>query len=124
MNTPKIKVAGEELTLNLSTNYFYKFFYQITGIDLVAHPTIPDAEGIKMFDYAAAFIAAGYKANCKIEGQEEKLTKETIEHLINSMELDEAGRIVVELVALMNADTKGDNDSSKKKATKTLKQVG
>lgn len=112
----KIQVANHELELNLKANYFYKFFLEITGVDLIENPVISDAKGIKSFDYAAAFIAAGHLAHSKVSGVEPKLTREQIEHEIGSMEIEKASTIVIELVTMMNG---GDpNPQAPKKGAK------
>jgi hypothetical protein len=119
MKQKQIKIQDVTLPINLGVNYFYKYFFEMTGVDLIANPKLEGAEGVKMFEYAAAFIAAGYKAECKITKTDELHTKDDIEHMINSMDLLDASKIVIELVNLMNG---GDpNPNAPKKGPKLTK---
>lgn len=100
----QITVDGLQLELNLSVNYFYRYFLQITGKDLLLDSRLDDATGVKAFDYAAAFIAAGHQAWAKVEKKDPKITHEQLDDRINSLPLDEAAKIVVEMVQMISGD--------------------
>ena len=106
------------MELNLSVNYFYKYFLQITGKDLLLDSRLEDASGVKAFDYAAAFIAAGHQAWAKVEKKEVRMTYDEVEEKINSMPLSEAGGIVIEMVQMVSrgADPNGKPQARKRKA--------
>jgi hypothetical protein len=109
-----ITIQGVELELNLKVVYFYKFFQQLTGKDLLVDSDLSDAKGVKSFDYAAAFIAAGHQAHSKIAGTAPKMTKDAIEFTISSIPMEEAALIVVNMVSLIN----GGGDPNGKAPTK------
>jgi hypothetical protein len=105
-----ITLSGQTLEINLRVVAFYKEFKSITGQDLLSNPLIEDATGLKIYDYAAAFIAAGHYAHCKVKALDPLLTKEQIQQVIEALDMTEASRIVVEVVSLF----KGDGDPNEK----------
>jgi hypothetical protein len=119
MNT-KIIIGKNQFSLNLSVNWFYKYFLEITGIDLLANPRLEDATGVKAFEYAAAFVAAGYQAQCKMDKTEVKFSKDQIEDMIMSLDPASAVGIVLQLTSEMG----GKNVEAPKKKGAAMKQVG
>jgi hypothetical protein len=111
-----VSIGELKLSLNLSVNWFYKYFLEITGIDLLANPRLEDATGVKSFEYAAAFVAAGYRAQCKMDKTEVKHTKEEIEDMIMSLDPVEAVGIVLQLTSEMGGKEKNAEAPKKKGA--------
>jgi hypothetical protein len=115
MNTV-IKIGEVSFNLNLTVNWFYKYFLEITGIDLLATPRLDDATGVKAFEYAAAFISAGYQAQCKLDKTEVKYSKDVIEDMIMSLDAAKATEIVLQLVSEISPKEKNAEAPKKKGA--------
>jgi hypothetical protein len=118
----KITIGEVDFNLNLTVNWFYKYFLEITGIDLLANPRLEDATGVKAFEYAAAFVAAGYQANCRMNKTEVKHTKEAIEEMIMSLDPVQAVGIVLQLTTEMGGKEK--NVEAPKKKGAAASRVG
>jgi aldehyde:ferredoxin oxidoreductase len=83
-----LSIGGQEVVCNFGVNYYYLFFNEITGIDMLV-------EGLKgigttqMFKIIPAIYCAGYMAECRLKKEDPKFTKDDFEHHVLSM--DEAG---------------------------------
>jgi hypothetical protein len=115
----KINIGEVEFNLNLTVNWFYKYFLEITGTDLLANPRLEDATGVKAFEYAAAFVAAGYQAECRMNKTEVKFSKETIEDMIMSLDPVQAVGIVLQLTSEMGGKEEKNAEAPKMKGAKS-----
>jgi hypothetical protein len=84
----KLSVAGQEVVCNFGVNYFYKHFYEITGVDMLVDG-LKGIETTKMFEVVPHIYFAGYKAECSVSKTDSQLNKDDFEHHVLSM--DEAG---------------------------------
>ena len=113
-----ITIGEVKFSLNLSVNWFYKYFLEITGIDLLANPRLEDATGVKSFEYAAAFVAAGYQPQCRMDKSEVKYSKDQIEEMIMSLDPVQAVGIVLQLTTEMGGSEKNAEAPKRKGALK------
>lgn len=94
-------VAGREYPVNFGINYYYKFFLEATGIDLIEKGILSLNEAsIKSFDYTAGFLYAGHKAHCKMVKKDCTLTYEDALDIVMCLSEPEASALFLECFAL------------------------
>lgn len=99
-----ISIGGDDITLNLGVNYFYKYFKEATGIDLIKEGIV-DIQSVKIFDYTIGFIYAGYAAECKMNALPIVHKPETVEDWVMRMNDTEATEILLKCSAAMSGKT-------------------
>lgn len=113
MKKTNIQLAGKELTLNFGANYFVKYFYDSTGIDLIESAEVTFSGDIKKYEdwerfmkVICGFIYAGLMCDAKLTKYEPALNYDEISDAVYSMSSDEAGKLFAEV---MKAFTPGEN---------------
>lgn len=99
-----LNVSGKTIHVNFGVNYFYKYFLEATGVDLIASGLI-DTQSVKIFDYLAGFLYAGNKAHCSLTDQRFDLSKEKVEKMVYSMDEKGATELLTECLATMAGTT-------------------
>jgi hypothetical protein len=81
-----ISIEGNEVVLNFGVNWFFEFYKNDSGHDLVKDPemSLLDLGSIDLFKYLQSMVWAGYQANCKITKEPLKLTREQVQDLVMS----------------------------------------
>lgn len=80
-----LRIGDKEVILNLGVNYFYKYFKEVTDIDLFANPYL-DVMSIKLIEYTKGYIMAGHKAHCSVSWSSEVITLEELDHFLMSQD--------------------------------------
>lgn len=115
-----LNISGRIVPVNFGINYFYKYFLEATGIDLIAQGLI-DVNTVKVFDYTAGFIYAGHKAHCSLKKTECNISSEDAMDMIYSMSEKDATEMLTECLALMAGKTV---DELKNGTTQAAKRSG
>lgn len=79
----KLSIAGQEVTCNWGSNWYYEHFWQITGVDMLVEG-LKGIETTKMFRIIPAVYYAGYLTDCSVKKEEPKLKKEDFEYHVLS----------------------------------------
>jgi hypothetical protein len=104
----KLVVGEQEVTCNFGVNYFYKHFQEASGIDMLVDG-LKGIQTTKIFDVLPAIYFAGYKAECSINMQEVKLTKDQFEHHVLSADESTAGQMLKDyLSAIKPVESEGE----------------
>lgn len=115
----KISIQDVELPINLGVNYFYKYYLEYTGHDLLKTPQLvenpEDLEGLKAFELASNLISAGHRAAASLNRMEPTFSRDDIEHMINSLTGVEAVGLFYKLMSVINADKDPNGEAPKKK---------
>jgi hypothetical protein len=121
--TNKVKTLslnGKDVVVNFGINYFYRYFLEATGVDLIANGLV-DIGTVKVFDYLAAFIYAGHKAECSFNRQKCELPFEDCQHEVLSMSEVEATKLLTECFTLLSGKTEDEEKNVKAQAGRKVK---
>lgn len=111
MKKTQVTISGKQITLNLGVNYFYKFFLEATGIDLIKEGLV-EVQSVRIFDYVAGFIYAGAKAESMLTKQPFELTFDAVSHEVMSMNEKEASELLMTCALLMSGEKKDDDPNA------------
>jgi hypothetical protein len=79
-----LKIGEKEVSLNFGVNWFFEFYKNDSGHDLVKDPNLEllDLRSIEVFSYLKNMIWAGYQAECKMQKVPTELSREDVENYI------------------------------------------
>jgi hypothetical protein len=119
--TNSLKISGKSIDVNFSVNYFFKYFLDATGIDLLSEKpiNIEESDTTKVFDYLSGLIYAGNKAKHSVEKTEGALTKEEATDMVYCLTPVDAIVLLTECMKILNPDEKNvpSQAARKKKAS-------
>lgn len=101
MKQKTLIIAGQHYAVNFGVNYFYRYFLEATGVDLIQNGLI-DLKSIKIFDYLAGFLYAGCKAECSMKDVECTIAYKDADRIVMSITEQQASDLFIECAALMN----------------------
>jgi hypothetical protein len=106
--TNTLKISGRSIEVNFSVNYFFKYFLEATGIDLLDEKPInvEESNTSKIFDYLSGLIYAGNKAKHSLEKTEGALTKEEATDMVFCLTPVDAITLLGECMSILNPDEK------------------
>jgi hypothetical protein len=81
-----LKIGEKEVVLNFGVNWFFEFYKNDSGHDLVKDPGLDlmDLKSTQLFSYLKSMIWAGYQSECAINKTPLELTKGDVEDFVMS----------------------------------------
>lgn len=99
-------IADKEVPVNFEINYFFKFFRDKTGVDLLSNSklNIDDSDTIAVFDYLSSLLFAGNNAYQKLHKKEDPLSSDEVQDLIYTMTPVDALTLLQECSTVLRGD--------------------
>lgn len=118
-----LNISGKTIRVNFSVNYFFKYFFETTGIDLLGEKAIDIEESntIKVFEQLSALVYAGNKAQHSLDKQDGALSLEQASDLVYSLTPVDAIILLGECVKIINGDEKNVPPQAAKKGRNKAK---
>lgn len=88
-----IEINGKEAVCDFGVNWYYKFYYEATGKDLLV-TGLQSLASSEMFDMLPALFFAAYKAECKMTKKDPELELKDFEELLLSSDEAFAGKML------------------------------
>lgn len=98
-------IADREIPVNFSINYFFKFFRDKTGVDLLSNQKInlDESDTIAVFDYLSSLVFAGNNAYSKLH-KTSALSNEEASDLVYTMTPEDALKLLVDTTQVLKGD--------------------
>jgi hypothetical protein len=118
-----LNISGKTIRVNFSVNYFFKYFFETTGIDLLGEKSIDVEESntIKVFEQLSALVYAGNKAQHSLDKTDGALSIEEANDLVYSLTPVDAIILLGECVKIINGDEKNVPPQAAKKGRNKAK---
>lgn len=102
-----LPIKGKNVVLNFDANFFYEFYKEDSGHDLIANPVFdPETLGsTEIFKLVQSIIWAGYQSECAVKEQATELTKDNIRHFVMSKNETSAMDVLYELISCLSGKT-------------------
>jgi hypothetical protein len=109
-------VADKEIPVNFEINYFFKFFKDKTGIDLLRGKIdIDDTDTISVFEWLSLLIYAGNNAYQKLHKTGDPLTADDAQDLVFTLTPAAGLELLMETISTIKGD---DEKNATPQATK------
>lgn len=96
-----LQLGGQNLVLNYGVNYFYKYFKEGTGMDLLTFSKT-EIDSVSLIEFVAGLIYAGHMAESKISNTNHTLTKQQVDEYVWALSPEESGKIFEQYNNLMS----------------------
>lgn len=118
-----LQVRDKNVVVNFGVNYFYKYFLEATGVDLIADGLV-NLGSVKIFDYLAAFIYSGYRAECSLKGEKKiEIKFEDFQHEVLSMSEQGASDLLTECFSLLAGKAEDDEKNVQAQAGEVVAEA-
>lgn len=99
-----LSIGGKDYALNFGVNWFYEFYKQDSGHDLIKDPsfTLKDTGSTEVFSVIQSLMWAGYKSECRVNKQPEELLREDIENHVMGCDTESVVNTLWELIACIS----------------------
>lgn len=109
-------ISGRTIRVNFSVNYFFKYFLEATGIDLLNETSaIEESNTIKVFDHLSGLVYAGNRAQHSLDKTDGALSFDDAKDLVYSMTPVDAVVLLSECVNTLNGGEKNAQPQAAKK---------
>lgn len=99
-----IEIDGKDVVLNYGANYFYEFFKEDSGQDLIEKPEIDvqSLQSTKLFSFTQSLVWSGYQCECAVNRVDPDFNRQDIKHLVMSKNDTEVVALLYKLIACMS----------------------
>lgn len=120
-----LTIGEKEVTLNFGANWFFEFYKEDSGHDLVKDPNLQllDLTSVQLFSYLQSMIWAGYQAECAVSKKELEISRDDVKaHVMDGTEA-EASSLAWKIVACANGIAEEELREAARKAAEEKKSL-
>jgi len=101
-----LNIAGKDYVLNFGVNWFYEFYKQDSGHDLIKDPafTVVDMQSTELFNVVQSLVFAGIKTEAAIKGTE-PLEKSEVTKYIMCIDVADVTDLLWKIIACISGVT-------------------